>query len=478
MFSSLRSRLWLSYALLISVSIGVVAVTLLVAFLRNPLVYRSGLPRLKEAINSVTPRLEKAIPQGMKAVEEELQMASQRTGLRYLLMSSPGKLLYDSGKGQEGGIALLALRRIILNENEVPSGLYRDQNGTRWLYLSQRLPEGMILVVAMPTRDLPLNTLIRNEMVMPVVLAGFCGLGLSVVLALAMGAWIARPLQKMQKEAAQLADGKSAQVSEEGPLEVRELAHSLNEMMRKVQAGQRAQRDFIANVSHDLKTPLTAIQGFAQAILDGTAQSPEALKNAASVIYNEASRMYRLVLDLLTLARFDAGTADLVFEKVDPQDLLRETVRRFFPQAQKAGVTLRLEDAPLPALLADGERLMQALANLLDNALKYTPSGGTIVLRGKVEGNHLLLEVQDTGKGIAPEEQTRIFERFYRGNRSRSQEGDQSSGLGLPIVREIVRAHGGEVRLQSEIGKGSCFTLILPLRGSEMRREQQGGKRE
>lgn len=478
MFSSLRSRLWLSYALLIGVSIGVVAVTLLVAFLRNPLVYRSGLPRLKEAINTVTPQLEKAIPQGMKAVEEELQMASRRTGLRYLLISSPGKLFYDSGKGQEGGIALLALRRIILNENEVPSGLYRDQNGKRWLYLSQRLPEGMILVVAMPTRDLPLNTLIRNEMVMPIVLAGLCGLGLSVVLALAMGAWIARPLQKMQKEAAQLAEGKAVGVSEEGPQEVRELAHSLNEMMRKVQAGQRAQRDFIANVSHDLKTPLTAIQGFAQAILDGTAQSPETLRNAATVIYNEASRMYRLVLDLLTLARFDAGTADLVFEKVDPQDLLRETVRRFSPLAQKAGVILRLEDASLPVLFADGERLMQALANLMDNALKYTPAGGTIVLRGKVEEGHLLLEVQDTGKGISPEEQTRIFERFYRGNPSRSQDGEQSSGLGLPIVREILRAHGGEVRLYSEVGKGSCFTLVLPLQGSEVHREHQGGKRE
>lgn len=478
MFSSLRSRLWLSYALLIGVSIAVVAVTLLVAFLRNPLVYRSGLPRLKEAINTVIPRLEKALPQGWTAVEEELRVAGDRTDLRYLLISPAGKLLFDSGKGKEGSLSILTLRRIWLNEKEVPSGLYRDQQGTRWLYLSQHFSEGVILVVAMPTRDLPLNTLIRNEMVMPVVLAGLCGLGLSVILALAMGAWIARPLQKMQQEAAQLAEGKSAQVSEEGPQEVRDLARSLNEMMRKVQAGQRSQREFIANVSHDLKTPLTAIQGFAQAILDGTAQSPEALKNAANVIYTEASRMYRLVLDLLTLARFDAGTADLVFEKVDPEDLLKETVRRFSPQAQKAGVTLRLEEASLPFLLADGERLMQALANLLDNALKYTPSGGTIVLRGKVEGDYLHLEVQDTGKGIAPEEQKRIFERFYRGNRSRSQDGDQSSGLGLPIVREIVRAHGGDVLLQSELGKGSCFTLVLPLRENDLRKDDNGGTRE
>ncbi len=469
MFSSLRSRLWLSYALLIGVSIGVVAVTLLVAFLRNPLVYRSGLPQLREAMSAVQPRIERALAKGTAAVEMELQTESQRTGLRYLLVTSPAKLLYDSGQGKEGGISLIALRRLLLNENEILSGLFRDQTGTRWLYLAHHFPQGMVLVIAMPTRQLPLNVLIRNEMVMPVMLAGLCGLGLSVVLALSMGAWIARPLQKMQKEALQLADGKVAQVSEEGPLEVRDLAHTLNEMMRKVQAGQRSQRDFIANVSHDLKTPLTAIQGFAQAILDGTAQSPEAFKEAARVIYNEASRMYRLVLDLLTLARFEAGTADLVFEKVDVQDLLQETVRRFSPLAQKAGVTLQLEESPLPTLVADGERLTQALSNLLDNALKYTPSGGTIWVRGRVEGEHLLLEVQDTGKGIPPEEQERIFERFYRGNRSRSQNGEQSSGLGLPIVREIVRAHGGEVRVSSEPGKGSRFTLILPLQRNGVR---------
>ncbi|MEJ5313590.1 MULTISPECIES: cell wall metabolism sensor histidine kinase WalK [Anaerolinea] len=468
MFSSLRSRLWLSYALLISVSIGVVAVTLLVAFLRNPLVYRSGLPLLREAMNAAQPRVERALAQGMAAVEKELQTESQRTGLRYLLVAPPAKLLYDSGKGNEGGISLIALRRLMVKENEILSGLFRDQAGTRWLYLVHHFPEGTALVIAMPTRQLPLNTLIRNEMVMPVMLAGLCGLGLSVVLAFSMGAWITRPLQKMQKEALQLADGKAVQVSEEGPLEVRNLAHTLNEMMRKVQASQRAQRDFIANVSHDLKTPLTAVQGFAQAILDGTAQSPEALKDAALVIYNEASRMYRLVLDLLTLARFETGTADLVFEKVDVQELLRETVRRFSPQAQKAGIYLQLSVSPLPVLIADGERLMQALSNLLDNALKYTPSGGTVWVRGMVEGEHLLLEVQDTGKGIPLEEQERIFERFYRGNRSRSQNGEQSSGLGLPIVREIVHAHGGEVRVSSEPGKGSRFTLVLPLYRSDI----------
>lgn len=478
MFSSLRSRLWLSYALLISVSIGVVAVTLLVAFLRNPLVYRSGVPRLREALDVALPKVEQTMSKGVKAVGVELEVESQRTGLRYLLVSPNSRLLYDSGGEKDGGVPLIVLRRFLLKENETPIGLFRDLSGTRWLYLSHRFPEGQMLVVAMPTRELPLNNLIRNEMVLPVMVAGLCGLGLSVILALTMGAWIAQPLQKMQKESAQLADGKAVEVSEEGPQEVRDLARSLNEMMRKVQASQQAQRNFIANVSHDLKTPLTAIQGFAQAILDGTAQSPEALKNAANVIYNEASRMYRLVLDLLTLARFDAGTADLVFEKVDPQDLLKETVRRFSPQAQKAGVTLRLEETPLPVLLADGERLMQALANLMDNALKFTPSGGTIVLRGKVEGEHLLLEVHDTGKGIAPEEQTRIFERFYRGNPSRSQNGEQSFGLGLPIVREIIRAHGGEVYLHSELGKGSCFTLVLPLQGNETFREHRRGKRE
>jgi two-component system sensor histidine kinase ResE len=248
-----------------------------------------------------------------------------------------------------------------------------------------------------------------------------------------------------------------------GPREVQELTRAFNEMNHRVQLSQKSQRDFVANVSHELKTPLTSVQGFAQALLDGTAATAEARQQAAGVIYDEAGRMHRMVLDLLDLARLDAGTADLKRSPVDLAALLNNVGQKFTPQARAARVFITVETPTLPLVTGDADRLAQVFTNLVDNALKYTPAGGQIRLRATPAGPEVWVEVRDTGTGIAPEALPHIFDRFYQADTARAGGKKHGAGLGLTIAKEIIQAHGGTISVRSAPGYGSEFTVRLPV---------------
>jgi two-component system sensor histidine kinase ResE len=244
-------------------------------------------------------------------------------------------------------------------------------------------------------------------------------------------------------------------------------------MSEQVHSSRQSQRDFVANVSHELKTPITSIQGFAQAILDGTAKRGEALQQAARVIYDEAGRMHRLVIELLELARLDAGGGSLKRESVDLGILLAALARKLEPMAKAAGVTLRTDLADLPQLSGDGDRLVQVFTNLTENAIKHTPRDGAVSISAVLldgatrQDGAALITVADTGPGIPPEEAGRVFERFYQLDKARAAGPDRGVGLGLPIARQIVEAHGGSLSLESELGQGSRFVVRLPLGGAK-----------
>ena len=174
--------------------------------------------------------------------------------------------------------------------------------------------------------------------------------------------------------------------------------------------------------------------------------------------------MHRMVLDLLDLARLEAGTADLKMSPLDVPALLNATADKFAPQAQQAAVTLRV-DVPtdLPVLIGDGDRLAQVFTNLVDNALKFTPPGGQVILRAIPASGAMKFEVQDTGQGVPPEALVRIFDRFYQVDPSRPGGEKHGAGLGLSIVQEIVQAHGGRIGVRSQVGRGTTFELSLPL---------------
>jgi signal transduction histidine kinase len=249
-----------------------------------------------------------------------------------------------------------------------------------------------------------------------------------------------------------------------GPAEVQELAASFNRMARQVKSGRQAQRDFVANVSHDLKTPLTSIQGFSQAILDGTAADPEAARRAAGIIHDEAGRMRRMADDLLLLARMDAGELQLDRQAVDLVPLLASCVTRLEPRAQDGGIALNLDTPPsgLPPITGDGDRLVQLFTNLLDNALKHTPAGGRVTVTASASGDQVVVAVADTGPGIPADELARVFERFYQVDKSRARTQAPGVGLGLAICKELAEAHGGRIAAESVVGVGTKFSVTLP----------------
>ncbi|MBX5437674.1 MAG: PAS domain-containing protein [Alicyclobacillaceae bacterium] len=220
--------------------------------------------------------------------------------------------------------------------------------------------------------------------------------------------------------------------------------------------------EFVANVSHELRSPITAIQGFAETLLDGAIDDPEASRQFLQVIYDESVRIGRLVEDLLDLSKMESGHTVFHFEPHDLRDLIQQVSDRFRHQADKLGISLvtAIPDTPVLAEVAR-ERVLQVLVNLVANALAYTPSGGIVTLAVEDGGKEVRLIVRDTGIGIPPADLPHIFERFYRVDKARSRQSG-GTGLGLSIVRHIVEAHGGRIDVHSRLGAGSTFTVVLP----------------
>jgi signal transduction histidine kinase len=311
------------------------------------------------------------------------------------------------------------------------------------------------------------------------------GLGLTLVLgalAIVFAGWLNRPLRRLTAAAGELAGGRlDVQVPPARVRELDDLSQAFNRMARSLAAADRQRRQLTADVAHELRTPLTIIKGRLEGIQDGVYQ---ANPDQVGRLLAETALLERLIEDLRVLALADAGQLPLFREPTDPVALLQRTAAAFAAQAEEQGVALHVA-APgdLPALDADPQRMAQVLANLVSNALRHTPAGGSVELRASFEfsvlssqlpggealtqnsklstQNSVHLTVEDTGSGIAPEELPHIFERFWRADRARTR-GSGGSGLGLAITRQIVSAHGGTIEAASELGKGTTITITLP----------------
>lgn len=458
MFSSLRTRLWLTYSLLIMIALLVVAGIFFMYLLANPVAYRQTGQRLEAVQTILLEQQDEWANLTQAELKKELKRQDKRFGVRLLVVSPEPKIIADSRAGISPAFETRRILRFIrLNQTVI------DSQDKPWLLTVHTLENGNYLVTAAPRPAATLLSVFSDELLPPFLLGGVLALILALFLAFWMAHWVAAPLQRVVNATRTFGGGEIKALPLEGPSEVRELAGAFNAMTARVQAGHKAQRDFVANVSHELKTPLTSIQGFAQALLDGAAATPEAQKQSAQVIYNETARMHRLVLSLLDLARLDAGIADLKRDPVDLTALLHSVGERFGLQAQQADVALEVQAAELPVLIGDGDRLAQVFINLLDNALKFTPAGGSVHVSAVRLGRLIQINVVDTGTGIPAEALPHIFERFYQADPARAGGGRRGTGLGLSIVAEIVRAHGGTISASSILGQGATFQVQLPL---------------
>jgi two-component system, OmpR family, sensor kinase len=466
MVSSLRTRLWLSYALLVGIVLCIVAAGVAISLQQSPILYRQAILRIRLADAFVTARMETVLQSSPGLYEQVMNQQASARQVRLILLTPDGKVSFDTGAGTNPALPKKFLPDLTPETDLTIAKTFRDANNVAWFYVAHSLSDGQNdLMVMAPRPRLALRAILRDNIISPFIRAGFVALVFAFLIGLGMAAWISNPLREMTQATRGLAKGSYTPMPVKGPKEVKQLAGAFNEMIDRVQESQKSQRDFLANVTHELKTPLTSIQGFAQAIMDGTVSAPEALHQAASIIYDEADRMHRMVMDLLSLARLEAGTAGLARDPVNLDELLHNVAGRFAIQAQQANITIQENLANSPVCTGDADRLFQVFTNLVDNAIKFTPSGGVVILSLDTVNGSAQVGVSDTGAGIAPEDQKRVFERFYQADRSRraSSGTGRGAGLGLAITRQIVLAHSGQISVESILGKGSTFTVTLPL---------------
>ncbi len=324
-----------------------------------------------------------------------------------------------------------------------------DVRGEPFLYAA-RLGSGDAIVLLRSARNQSDDW---QPFLVGLAIAALIGAVLAAVVAFLLARAVARPVTRVAAASRRLAEGESPDpLPIEGSTELRQLSLAFNELSEELHRAQDAERAFLLSVSHELKTPLTAIRGHAEGLADGVVQ-PE---RAGEVIEREAHRLERLIRDLLDLARLRRRSFDVTLVPVDLGEVAGEALARHGHQAQVYGVGLELRVEPTAEAIADAGRALQALSNLVENAIRCTPKGGTV----EIVAAPGRLAVIDDGPGLEPGDLGRAFERFYLWDRY-GADRPVGSGLGLAIVAELAAAMGGRVTVASTPGSGSTFTLEL-----------------
>jgi signal transduction histidine kinase len=427
--SSLRSRLLAAIALAVALSIGLTLVVGLKLTQRE--VQRATLADLGRRADVLAERERaallplsrlKPVQETLAGQDEELFAAPLAGPTQYLDAAEQADL--RQGRGVEG----------------VRSGRY----------YAARPVAGRALVLLRPTK---LDAAASRPFVRGLLIAGLAGLLLAVLAAILLARAIVRPVRRVAEAASSLAaEGTPAPVPVEGPTELARLAESFNDMAAKLARARVAERDFLLSVSHELKTPLTAIRGYAEGAAEGTLDAGD----AAETISREARRLERLVRDLLDLARMNRSEFAVHREPIDLAAVAREAVRRYEGQARAFRIELSADTNGGAPALADSDRTLQVVSNLVENALRVTPAGGRVLVA--VEPGEL--RVEDTGPGLRADELPRAFERFFLYSRY-GAERKVGTGLGLAIVRQLTERMGGRVSVESEPGR-TRFVVVLP----------------
>lgn len=350
----------------------------------------------------------------------------------------------------------------------LPSGPYRPRDRVPASALSEGAPieiDGQIVGTALMTGKVPELDPVEQRYLertnKALLLAGLSATVIALLLGVLLARSLTRPLRELTTAIRAMARGDlEQQVDVRSRDELGELTVAFNQMSTDLARATQSRRQITADIAHDLRTPLTVIGGYLESMRDGVLKpTPDRLE----MMHTEVHHLQRLVDDLRTLSLADAGKLTLNKHEITPDNLLMRVADIYQLPAENIGVTLQVRIAPdLPLVHIDEERMVQVLSNLVSNALRYTPSGGQITLEAGRCDDSVLLSVQDTGMGITSEALSRIFERFYRADRAR-QQSEGESGLGLAIARSIIEAHGGTIAVESEMGRGTKFTIALPV---------------
>ena len=461
--SSINTRLWLTYTLLIFLVLIAALAGIIFAFQSSPLLYRQIFLRIDLVSNLLRERLSFVIDANWDPTIQLFFKEAEILDVQATILDLDGRIVFSTGEKQNFQVPVIDNLQELSESSVEKVLIFRDDNKIDWFYQISEINQDYYLLAAAKRPDIDFSTIFQDELVKPLIQAGLYALIGAFVLSWIMAKWITRPLKKISESARNIAVGKYEMVPMEGPREVQQLAHVINDMSQKVEDSLKSQRDFVANVSHEFKTPLTSIQGFSQAISDGTVQSEEEIKHASEVILNETGRLNVLVNDLLMLTKLDAGTMAMTKNDIELNELVKNVIEHFYYEIEKSDIKLATKYTESIYIHADGTRLAQVLSNLLDNAMKFSKPGSEVKVAVEREESNALISVIDSGVGISEDDAKRIFERFYQVDKARSGGAGRGVGLGLAIANQIIRAHGGEILLSSKLGIGSTFMVKLPI---------------
>jgi signal transduction histidine kinase len=426
--SSLRTRLFLAIAVIVALCVG--------------LTLALGLVLTRRAVDEAT--LNDVVHQASLIAARERVAVSPFTDLE------PLKTLFakqhETFSQDDSFLPVAAQQRLA---RHLPAQGSARLDGTDSFFAAQPVGSSVFVLV----RPKSVTRASWTPFVVSLLISALAGGLLAALAALLLARRIARPVGRVAEASRSLARGAHPDpVPVEGATELATLAHAFNDLAEQLARAREAERSFLLSVSHELKTPLTAIRGWAEALREG-AVDPQ---DAASTVAGEAARLERLVRDLLDLARMNRTDFSVHNTEIDLAEVAGDAVRRYEQQAASFGVSLTAEaDGPAPAV-ADADRMLQVVSNLVENALRLAPPGGSV----RVVSAPGVLRVEDTGPGLQQEECERAFERFFLHERY-GRERPVGTGLGLPIVKELTEAMGGTVEVSSEPERLTIFTVRL-----------------
>ncbi|MFN8523600.1 MAG: HAMP domain-containing sensor histidine kinase [Chloroflexota bacterium] len=467
--TSLRARLIAAFAAVILLTLVLVGSG--VVFILRGYQEDREQTRLGVLANQVTFTLRQSESAGASRAElfDLLARRAEELDVRVVLMNPGGVIIFDSENqlvGQRvdlpGAQRIGPIRRALLADP--------DQRNRRLAFISTLVGPGQAaisragpFVLAFASEPPTFGSVLR-EMFTRLALAGLVSALVAIWLAWLLAGSIARRLGHLTRAAERMAAGHfEHELPDLGQDEVGRLAGAFTAMTREVGRANRALRDIVANVSHDLRTPLTSIQGFSQAMLDGTLSTRDDYNQAARIVHDEASSMARMVEDLLELSQIEAGHVSLELAPGDLAAIVGQSVDRHQVAATDRGVELVYVASVHPTVRQDPRRIHRVFDNLIGNAVKFSPAGGRVIVRVEESPREreAVVTVHNDGPPIPEQDLPRIFDRFYRGDKSRSS--GRGSGLGLAIAREITQAHRGHIEVTSSQLDGTTFRIGLPL---------------
>ncbi len=478
--TSLRIKLVLSYLVVTLGAMLILAIAVALAI--QNLVYQSDMNQLRFQATSNARQLAHYYDIGQSWSNIQASLPPDDPALLAIVDNS-GKLVSCS---EPYGLSpscnapkILTVLQSALKGSEVDGSIAVSSNTHTFqsLYVSIPVNDGVQgPIIGALFLSLPLNaeglTQVLAQVNAAILLAGLAITLLVVLFSFLFARSLTRPLESLTRAAEQMKQGNYAQrVPPPGTQdEMGQLALTFNAMADTIAADiaelrrqDQVRRELIANIAHDLATPLTAVQGLSEAMADDIIVDPEARQETAQRIGREVQRLRRLVADMQNMTSLEAGQVRLDLAPLDLNSLVDETLIVIEPECEQAGIALHNAIAPItPSVMADSDRVAQVLLNLLDNARRHTPSGGSIRIGAIRKEQFLVVTVSDTGSGIDPADLPHIFERFYRADRSRTG-ATGGSGLGLSIVKAIITAHGGHIWAESTPGQGTKISFTLPL---------------